>query len=110
MHYTDHYGIGRVMDLAIDLLLNKDAHRPLHLSDDIDAIDPVLAPATGAAVRGGLSYREAHYVAEAAAASGSLASAEIVEVNSTLTDGEGAKEIVAMALQILTPLMGKSIF
>jgi len=109
MHDIDHYGIGKVMDLSIGHLLAKDPHRPLHLSYDIDAIDPVHAPATGTAVRGGLTFREAHFVAEAAAASGNLASAEIVELNPTLSDGQGAKETVGIGLHILTSLMGQSI-
>jgi len=109
MHDIDHYGIGSVMDMALNHLLKDNAHRPLHLSYDIDAIDPLHAPATGTAVRGGLTFREAHFVAEFAAQSGNLASAEIVELNHTLSDGEGAKNTVDLGLQIVTSLMGKSI-
>lgn len=101
----DRYGIGRVMELALQHLDG----RPLHLSYDIDAVDPVLAPATGTAVRGGLTFREAHYVAEAVAATGHLASAEIVELNPSLSDEEGADDTVELGLQIITSLMGKSI-
>ena len=64
------YGIGGVMEQTLDYLLKDDKDRPIHLSYDIDAVDPILAPATGTAVRGGLTYREAHYVAEATARSG----------------------------------------
>ena len=105
----DHHGIGRVMDMALEHLLQKDPNRPLHLSYDIDAIDPVLAPATGTTVRGGLTFREAHYVAESTAASGNLASAEIVELNPSLVDESGASETIDLGLQIVTSLMGKSI-
>lgn len=105
----DRYGIGAVMDMAITSLLKKDPTRPIHLSYDIDAVDPLLAPATGTAVRGGLTYREAHYIAEAAASSGHLASADLVELNPQLSDPAGAKETVEVGLQILTSLMGKSI-
>ena len=109
MHDIDHYGIGSVMDNAFAHLLKDNPHRPLHLSYDIDAIDPSWAPATGTAVRGGLTFREAHFVAEFAAQSGNLASTEIVELNHTLSNGEGAKETVDLGLQIITSLMGKSI-
>lgn len=110
MHDVDHYGIGQVMEMALNHLLQDDHDRPLHLSYDIDAVDPVLAPATGTAVRGGLTFREAHYVAEAAARSGNLVSAEIVELNPLLSeDDEGAQETVDLGLQIITSLMGKSI-
>ena len=105
----DRYGIGQVMEKALYDLTKHHATRPLHLSFDIDAVDPVLAPATGTAVRGGLTFREAHYVCESVAASGLLASAEIVELNPTLSTASGADDTVELGLQILTSLMGKSI-
>jgi arginase len=109
MTEIDRYGIGHVMDMALHHLTADNPDRPLHLSYDIDAIDPVLAPATGTTVRGGLNFREAHYVAEAVAASGLLASAEIVELNPTLSHKEGADDTIELGLQIITSLMGKSI-
>jgi arginase len=99
------YGIGAVIDMALRHL----GDRPLHLSYDIDAVDPVLAPATGTAVRGGLTFREAHYVAEAVAASGRLSSAEIVELNPMLSNETGAHDTIDLGLQIILSLMGKSI-
>ena len=109
MTEIDRYGIGQVMDKALYDLTKHQPTRPLHISFDIDAVDPVLAPATGTAVRGGLSFREAHYVCEAVAATGHLASAEIVELNPTLSDAQGADDTVELGLQILTSLLGKSI-
>lgn len=109
MHEIDRYGIGKVMEMALDHLLKDNPERRLHLSYDIDAVDPLLAPATGTAVRGGLTYREAHYVAESVAYTGNLASAEIVELNPTLSNDEGARETVELGLQIITSFMGKSI-
>jgi len=109
MHDIDRYGIGQVMEKALHHLLAKNGDRPLHLSYDVDAIDPILAPATGTAVRGGLTFREAHYVAEAAAASGNLVSGEIVELNPNLSDQQGSKATIELGLQIITSLMGKSI-
>ena len=109
MHDIDRYGIGHVMEMALEYLLKQNTNRPLHVSYDIDAVDPVLAPATGTAVRGGLTFREAHFVAEAVAQSGNLSSAEIVELNPTLSNDEGAQETVELGLQIITSLMGKSI-
>lgn len=105
----DRHGIGQVMEMSLDHLCKDDPDRPLHLSYDIDAVDPMLAPATGTTVRGGLTYREAHYVAEAIAGSGNLASAEIVELNPSLSDTNGAKETADLGLQIITSFMGKSI-
>ncbi len=74
---VDARGIGRIMAAAVRHLRG----RPLHLSFDVDAVDPGVVAATGTAVPGGLSYREAHYVCEAAAASGRLCSMDLVEVN-----------------------------
>eukprot|EP00536_Pseudo-nitzschia_multiseries_P001670 jgi/Psemu1/234889/estExt_Genewise1.C_210152 len=102
---VDYLGIGKVMKGALDHLQG----RPLHLSYDIDSVDPVHAPATGTRVRGGLTYREAHFVAEFVAQSGDLASAEIVEVNPTLSCDDGANETVELSMQLITSFMGKSI-
>lgn len=105
MSDVDYLGIGQVMEQALQHLRG----RPLHLSYDIDSVDPALAPATGTKVRGGLTYREAHFVAEFVAQSGDLASAEIVEVNPNLSNDDGANETVELGMQLITSLMGKSI-
>ncbi|GMH90675.1 hypothetical protein TL16_g11837 [Triparma laevis f. inornata] len=109
MYDIDRLGIGTVMEKSVEHLLKDDPDRPLHLSYDIDAVDPGQAPATGTTVRGGLTYREAHFVAERIANSGNLASADLVELNPTLSDETGAEETVDLGLQILTSMMGKSI-
>jgi arginase len=109
MHEIDRWGIGRVMEEAFDHLLKTMPDRPLHLSYDIDALDPLIAPATGTTVRGGLTYREAHYVAEAVAYTGLLASAEIVELNPFLSNEDGAAETVDLGMQLITSFMGKAI-
>ncbi len=109
MYDIDRFGIGKVMDKALNYLMQVDPGRPIHLSYDIDAVDPATAPATGTAVRGGLTYREAHFVAERMCNSGSLASADLVELNPTLSDKDGASETVDLGLQIVTSFMGKSI-
>lgn len=109
MHDIDRYGIGEVMDRALNHLLERQPERSIHISYDIDAVDPVHAPATGTAVRGGLTYREAHYVCEAVANTGALASADIVELNPSLADDEGGRETIELGLGLITSLMGKSI-
>jgi arginase len=108
MYDIDHLGIGRVMDLALEHLLKSDTDRPIHLSYDIDAVDPMHAPATGTAVRGGLTWREAHFVAEHVVKSGALASAEIVEVNAALSDGRGASATVELGHQLVNALLGEA--
>jgi arginase len=74
----------------------------VHLSLDMDALDPDVAPGVGTPVRGGLSYREAHLAMELVAESGLMTSMEVVEVNPILDrENETAKlavELVASAL------------
>jgi arginase len=74
----------------------------LHVSLDMDAVDPDFAPGVGTPVRGGLSYREAHLAMETVAESGLLDSLDVVEVNPILdrenATGQLAVELVASAL------------
>jgi arginase len=74
----------------------------VHVSVDLDFVDPEYAPGVGSPVRGGLSYREAHLMMELVAESGLLSSLELVEVNPILDHGndtaELAVELAASAL------------
>jgi arginase len=74
----------------------------VHVSLDMDALDPEIAPGVGTPVKGGLSYREAHLAMELVAESGLAGSLEVVEVNPILdrenTTAELAVELVASAL------------
>jgi arginase len=74
----------------------------LHLSLDLDVVDPDYAPGVGTPVRGGLSYREAHLAMETVAESGLIDSMDVVEVNPILdrenATGQLAVELVASAL------------
>jgi len=74
----------------------------LHVSLDLDAVDPMFAPGVGTPVPGGLSYREAHLAAELVAESGLLDSLELVEVNPVLDrENETAKLAVELAASAL---------
>src|SRR6185503_547885 len=74
----------------------------VHISLDMDVVDPDVAPGVGTPVRGGLSYREAHLALELVAESGLLSSLDVVEVNPILDreneTGKLAVELVASAL------------
>ena len=74
----------------------------LHVSLDMDVVDPAYAPGVGTPVRGGLSYREAHLAMETVAESGLIDSMDVVEVNPILdrenATGQLAVELVASAL------------
>jgi len=108
MHDVDKYGIGEVMRRAVDHLSAYHS-RPLHLSMDIDSIDPVFAPSTGTRVSGGLSYREAYYVCEALSESGMLCSMDMVEVNPSLNGEEDSGRTVQMAVGLIASAMGNKI-
>ena len=105
MSHVDRFGIGPLMDMA----LNKLGDSPIHMSFDIDSVDPVEAPSTGTVVRGGLSYREAHYVCEAVSETGRLASMDIVEVNPMLSRGAGAEATADLAMALTESAMGNRI-
>lgn len=104
MQHVDRYGIGKVCEMALDHLHN----RTLHVSFDIDSCDPAVAPSTGTTVRGGLTFREAHYVVESMSDSGKLASMDMVEVNPNLTTSNGT-ETVEIALNLIGSAMGQRI-
>lgn len=108
MSDVDRYGIGEVMERAIHHLTSK-VRRPLHLSFDIDAVDPAVAPSTGTTVPGGLTFREAHYVCEAVASTGLLGSMDIVEINPDLVPGSGAMATVKLGIHLVASALGKSV-
>jgi arginase len=78
----------------------------VHVSLDMDAVDPDVAPGVGTPVRGGLSYREAHLALELVAESGVLSSLEIVEVNPILDRGN---ETAALAVELAASAFGARI-
>lgn len=79
----------------------------LHISVDMDAMDPMFAPGVGIPLPGGFSYREVLLIAEEFAASGLLRSAEIVEVNPVL---DVRNQTARMAVEIAGRLLGATIF
>jgi arginase len=99
MSELDRVGVERAMREALDHVA---AGGFVHLSLDMDVLDPDVAPGVGTPVRGGLSYREAHLAMELVAESGLAGSLEVVEVNPILDrENQTAKlavELVASAL------------
>lgn len=109
MSHVDRHGIGPLMEMALEALGGDDHATPIHMSFDIDSVDPLEAPSTGTVVRGGLSYREAHYVCERVAETGRLASMDMVEVNPNLSHGEDADATADLALALTESAMGNRI-
>ncbi len=103
MRYIDEMGMRAVMQQAL-MGVSADTHH-LHLSFDIDGLDPLIAPGVGTPVPGGLSYREAQLCMEMVADTGALASLDIVELNPAQDQRNQTAYLVADLVQ---SLFGKS--
>ena len=95
MHEIDRLGMTKVMEDTIAYL--KEKTDGVHLSLDLDGVDPAEAPGVGTPVIGGISYRESHLAMEMLAESSIITSAEFVEVNPIL-DERNKTAVVAVAL------------
>jgi arginase len=104
MKDVDRLGIAEVMERAIALASRGTGG--FHVSYDLDACDPAVAPGVGTPVKGGLSYREAHVVMEMAAESKRLTSFDLVEVNPTLDIRNTTAEL---GTELALSALGKSI-
>ncbi|MCW0453935.1 arginase [Xanthomonas sacchari] len=102
MRYIDEMGMKRTMEAALDGL---DADTHLHVSFDVDFLDPSIAPGVGTTVPGGPNYREAQLVMEMIADSGRMASLDIVELNPVLDHRNLTAEL---AVDLVESLFGKS--
>nr|WP_320190132.1 arginase [uncultured Desulfobacter sp.] len=103
MREIDESGISAVANKA----LMKFAHlKRIHLSIDMDALDPLEAPGVGTPVPGGITYREAHLLMEILADSGKVRSMDLVEINPIL---DSANKTARLAVELTLSVMGKSI-
>ncbi|KAJ7578404.1 Ureohydrolase [Mycena floridula] len=108
MHEVDKFGIGKVVEMALDHV-NPDRKRPIHLSFDVDALDPSVAPSTGTPVRGGLTFREGHYICEAIWETGLLVALDLMEVNPSLADDASVKQTVAVGCSLVRAALGETL-
>ncbi len=104
MHEVDRIGMTRVIEETITYLVSRTDG--VHLSLDLDSIDPIDAPGVGTPVLGGITYRESHLALEMLAEAQIITSAEFVEVNPIL-DNKNQTANVAVAL--ITSLLGKKL-
>jgi len=103
MTEIDRIGIERAVREAIDRVSGPGF---VHVSLDLDALDPEIAPGVGTPVKGGLTYREAHLACEDLAESGIVGSLELVEVNPILDRENGS---AAIAVELAASALGQSI-
>lgn len=104
MSELDRIGVERAVHEALDRVAGGGF---VHVSLDMDVLDPDVAPGVGTPVRGGLTYREAHLALELTAESGLAGSLEVVEVNPIL-DRENTTALTAV--ELVASALGKTIF
>jgi arginase len=104
MSDVDRLGMTRVMEETI--AITGAGSGKIHVSFDMDGIDPSEAPGTGTPVKGGLSYREAHLAMEMLAESTQLGSIEMVEINPIL---DTRNQTAVLAVGLICSGLGKSI-
>jgi arginase len=103
MKDVDAYGIASVVRSGLKDLSHLDR---VHLSFDLDVVDPEVAPGVGTPVRGGLTYREAHLVMELINEAAVVTSLDVVEINPILDSRNGTAEL---AVELVESLMGRQI-
>jgi arginase len=102
MRYIDEMGMRHAMELALATL---DEKTHLHVSFDVDFLDPEIAPGVGTTVPGGPSYREAQLCMEMIADTGRLASLDVMELNPAL---DVRNKTALLAVDLIESLFGKS--
>lgn len=103
MHHLDELGVAAVARQALDRLRHLSQ---IHVSLDMDCLDPAEAPGVGTPVPGGLTYREAHLLMEILGDSGKVSSLDIVEINPILDNGNKTAEL---AVELAASLLGQRI-
>mgnify|MGYP002133577437 CR=1 FL=1 len=102
MRYVDEMGMRQAMALALGGI---DGNTHLHVSLDVDFLDPDIAPGVGTPVRGGPTYREAQLCMEMIADTGRLGSLDVMELNPAL---DVRNQTAELAVDLIESLFGKS--
>jgi len=105
MHEIDKLGMSEVMTQAIQYFVDRKVDG-VHLSLDLDGLDPLYTPGVGTPVAGGISYRESHLAMEMLYASNMITSAEFVEVNPILDEKNKTADV---AVGLMGSLLGESL-
>lgn len=104
MHEIDRLGMAKVMEETIAYL--KERTDGVHLSLDLDGLDPIYAPGVGTPVLGGISYRESHLAMEMLEEAKLITSAEFVEVNPILDE---KNRTASVAVELMGSLFGEKL-
>ena len=102
MRYIDEHGMRHTMEQA---LAGLDADTHVHVSFDVDFLDPEIAPGVGTTIPGGPSYREAQLCMEMIADTGQLRSMDVMELNPAL---DVRNKTARLAVDLIESLFGKS--
>jgi arginase len=105
MKEVDRCGVGEVVQRALEAV-TEGGQRPLHVSLDLDVVDPAHAPGVATPCAGGLSYREVHLAMELVADCGCLVSRDVVEVNPIL---DAHNRTARLATELVASALGKRI-
>jgi arginase len=105
MRHIDENGVVAPLRQFLDQVAMENGH--LHVSFDLDAIDPSIAPAVGTPARGGLTYREAHLIMEMLFDSRLVGSADMVELNPLLDDRAMSANLI---IALMESLFGRQIW
>lgn len=100
----DKLGIHRIISRVLKQFKEKVDH--IHISFDLDAVDPSVAPGVGTPIRGGLSYRETHLLMESIAECGCMSSLEVTEINPIL---DNKNESAIFTADVIASVMGQRI-
>jgi arginase len=104
MSDIDKLGIHRVISKVLKQFRKQVDH--IHISFDVDSVDPSVAPGVGTPVQGGLTYREAHLLMETIAECGCMSSLEVAEINPVL---DNQNQSALFAAELIASSMGQRI-
>jgi arginase len=105
MNDIDKLGIHRIISKVLKQFREKVDH--IHISFDVDSVDPSVAPGVGTPVQGGLNYREAHLIMEIIAECGCMSSLEVAEINPIL---DHKNKSAVFTAELIASSMGQRIF
>lgn len=108
MDDIDRLGIREITRLALQAI-NPNQDRPLHVSFDVDSIDPIYAPSTGTPVSGGLTVQEAKIIGEIVRETKMLRSLDLAELNPTIGTPSDIRKTLETAITVIMSFLGKNI-